>query len=374
MVLGLFEKPDPDEVAVTIENRPASGASTLATVANKLFGGSGEFRFWSDINIRLSIDSYSTVSFTAPFEAEREEFRETFRPFSYKRMEVRVGGNDLFTGTMVGVFPEADAEQRSVKVDGYALPGALNDCHEPADRVPLEFDGLSFRQIADALVEPFGFTVEYKDVPRSAFEKVKLEVDQSPQELLSKLGKQLGIVLSNTAEGNLLCWKSVEPGNPVARLTEGNSPVGSVSASFSPQSYWSQITGFAKTKHGKLGNQYTERNPFLDAVVRPNSVQLDDVEPADVPAATRARLGRMLANTATYEVGGIPGWRDPQGNLWAPNTTITLVAPSVMVYREYEFLIRAVNLTQNGDEFSSSLELVLPGAFSGKSPSSLPWD
>ncbi len=44
-----------------------------------------------------------------------------------------------------------------------------------------------------------------------------------------------------------------------------------------------------------------------------------------------------------------------------------------MIYRESELLIRNVHLQQSPDKVSASLDLVLPGAFSGEMPETLPW-
>lgn len=82
----------------------------------------------------------------------------------------------------------------------------------------------------------------------------------------------------------------------------------------------------------------------------------------------------MFGNMVSYVVEGIPTWRDPKGNLWRPNTTITLKAPEAMIYRETEFLIRNVTLRQDAQSKTATLGLVLPGAFSGETPSRLPFE
>jgi prophage tail gpP-like protein len=82
----------------------------------------------------------------------------------------------------------------------------------------------------------------------------------------------------------------------------------------------------------------------------------------------------MFASMAAYTVENLPTWRDPRGQLWAPNTTLRLIAPSAMIYTEQEFLIRDVVLRQDDESLTASLGLALPGAFSGETPESLPWD
>jgi prophage tail gpP-like protein len=334
-----------------------------------------EFRYWDDFEFRRTIDSFDTVTFVAPFEPERAEFRETFRPFSFQSMVVTVRDELLSSGKIVGIHPKVTSERRTVDVTGYALPAVLQDCTEPASALPLEFNKLGLRAIAETLCRPFGLGLEFLADEGAKFDKTALDIDAKGFDFLAELAKQRNLVLSNNAFGDLLCWQSIEPGKPVARLSDSESPVSIVEAAFSPQEYFSEITGIAPAKRGRVGSTYTEKNPYLPSPLRPRAFRLDDTEKADAPEATRAKLGRMFAQAATFTVSDLPTWRDPQGDLWAPNKTILLHAPSAMVYTEYEFLIRAVTLKQTAERLSASLELVFPGAFSGQIPQGgLPWD
>ncbi len=328
---------------------------------------------WSEIEITDSLDAFSTVKLVAPFEAERAEFRELFRPFSFKPVSVFIGDDVAFKGKMVGVDPRISPDERSVEVTAIALPGVLVDCNAPATSVPLEFKRVDLKTIARALLEPFALDIDFPDDVGAPFEKVKVEVDQKLIAFLIELAKQRTQVLANTAEGALLCWRSVAPGNPVARLEQGKAPVSAVSASFNPQEYFSEMTGFASTKRGRKGSKHTEQNPWLREVLRPSSFKLDDTEKGDAPEETRARMARMFGNMAAYTVEDLPTWRNAEGALWRRNTTVTLLAPDVMVYRETELLVRQVTLKQTASRYSATLGLVLPGAFSAELPKQLPW-
>ena len=59
------------------------------------------FRFWSQVKITKSIDSIDSVEFSAPFDADSPDARESFRPFSYKSVDVDIGGSSFFKGNMV---------------------------------------------------------------------------------------------------------------------------------------------------------------------------------------------------------------------------------------------------------------------------------
>jgi prophage tail gpP-like protein len=342
-----------------------------------------EYAYWADLEITQSIDNHATVGFNAPFEPERKAFRDTFRPFTFKPLHVDVDGERLFTGTLVDVNPKAVPTNRTVAISAYSKAAVLADCTIPPSLLPFETNGLSLRQIAQRLISPFGLDVVVTAPEGTPFKRVntksrkvdgKAEADQKVQDFLAELAKQRVLILSSTKLGDLLMQESVATGNPVAVLEEGTAPLIEVTAAFNPQSYYSEITGYTSHKRGQTGAKYTERNQRLaGGVLRPYGFKLDDVEKADAPAAVRAKLGRMYGGFCSY-VLQVPTWRDPNGKLWEPNTTIVVKYPSAMIYNRYEFLIRDVVLKRSADEETASIGLVLPGAFSGEAPATLPWE
>lgn len=343
-----------------------------------------EWTHWNELELHLSLDSHATAGFNAPFEPERRAFRDTFRPFSFKDVVVYVDGERLFTGTLVDVKPNTDAGSRTVSVSCYSKAAILEDCCPPSELAPVEANGLTLRQIAERLAAPFGIEVAMTAADGAPFKRVnsrqrrannKAEQDQSIQDFLVDLARQRGLVITSDPDGALLFTRSVAPGHPVVRLEEGVPPLLSVTPTFSPQSYFDEITGFTSAKRGRLGSKYTERVERLSGgALRTLSFRLDDIEKADAVGAVRAKMARMFANIVQYVVG-VPTWRDPEGTLFRPNTTLTLKAPGAMVYHDTELLLRDVYLKTSANERTASIGLVLPGAFSGEQPPlPLPWE
>lgn len=324
------------------------------------------------MELKQAVDNFSTVTFTAPYESGDPVFRETFRPFSYKSLEVSVNNERLFNGQLIGVAPQAQGDRVSVDCSGYALPAQLADAHMPASSFPLEFNNMTIAQIATTLCEPFGVEVQVEGAVGTAFRRVALKPEQTPHEFLSELARQRGLILSNTADGKLRIFRSATSGTVQATMAEGSSPLVSVTPTFNPQSYKSEITGLASTKSGQDGSRYTVQNPH-GTTLRPLSFTAQDVTAADLPEATRAKAGRMFGNLVSYVVE-LPTWRTPGGSLYAPNTFIKLYAPSAFVTRWTTLLVRDVILKQHAGKTTCSLGLVLPGAFSGSLPTELPWD
>lgn len=333
------------------------------------------WRYWDDCEINLGIDSYSTVTFMSPHEPKRREFRETFRPFSYKPVSLRVGTQPLFVGNMLTPVPTANEDGSRIAVSCYSKPAVLMDCDAPVSLLPFEARGLTLLQIAERVCAPFGVRVAIADglQPGPPFRRVKQKLDGKVHDYLVELAQQRGLVIGDDATGRLVFRKSTKIGRSVASLEYGKPPVLAVSPSFNDREYFSQITGIANAKMGVRGAKATERNPRLTDTLRCQTAQLDDIEKADIGQAVKARMGRMFGNAMSLTVE-LPTWRDPQGALWWPNTTVRLLAPEAMVYSWYEFIVRTVSLRTNKDAETATLGLALPGAFSGEIPPKFPWD
>lgn len=333
------------------------------------------WRAWSSIEVTRKLDSFSTVEFEAPFEPDRVEFRQTFQPFSFKVVQLHIGDELVFTGRLLGVDPRVSPDSKTVQASAYALPAVLNDCTMPASSYPLELNNLQLRTIAERLCAPFDFEVRMDPgLDGAPMRRVRLDPDKTIFSFLVELAQQRTLVIADDSDGALRFYHSVRvaEGSPVAVLREGEPPLSRVEAEFSPQAYFSEITGIAKTRSGRGGARFTVTNPFMPRVDRPFAFRLEDTDGPDVPAATRAKLGRMFGNALSVSID-VPTWRDPSGELWKPNTKLRLLAPSAMIMRESEFVIRDIILKQEAASTTATLNLVLPGAFSGEVPTELPW-
>ena len=344
---------NPNEVALSIEGE--------------------RFRFWTQIRIRRSMDAMDVIEFDAPFDSGAPGFREKFRPFRYQDVEVTIGGAPLFTGTMITPNPVLESSKKVISIECYSLPGVLNDCNAPASAYPLEFSNQVLRDIAVRLAESFGVGVQFNDPPGAVFSRVAADPNKKILAFLIELARQRNLVISSTPRGELLFQRSVETGNPVALLSQGSSPLESVTPQFNGQNFYSHVTGLEPTIVGLKGSQFTVKNTSLSGVIRPFTFVVQDTVNADVKTAVEAKAARMFANVATY-VLKVATWRDPTGNLWEPNTTVQVFAPDAMVYSEYEFIIRSVEFLRTPLSEQATLTLVLPGSFSGQLPEDLPWD
>jgi prophage tail gpP-like protein/phage tail protein X len=331
------------------------------------------FRFWTGCTIKRSIDSFDTIELSAPFEPDADGWRDVFRPFSYQQMECTIGGVPLFRGTVVSITPALDVAANTVTMGAYSLPGVLNDCTAPASMYPLEYNGVGLSEIARSLCDPFGIFVDFKNEEGAPFERAALEPSESIFPFLASLAKQRGLIMTSDAQGSLVFWKGVESGAPVAKLKQGASPVIGVGVAFEPQAYFSDITGIEAIYVGLDGSQTTKKNPHLEGVLRPHVFPVPDAIDADSPDAVASKFGRMFSSMAAYSVD-VATWRDPSGELWRPNTIVSLYAPRALIYSEYNFLVKSVTLHRTTKSETATLELVMNGSLSGEAPEVFPWD
>lgn len=354
------------------KDKPQENPAATGNEVALLIDGS-RFRFWDSVRIARSMDTMDTVEFGAPFDPSAPGMRETFRPFSYKSMEVKVGGEQLFSGTMVTVDPVMGVSGVTIAAGGYSTPGVLNDCTPPAPSYPIEFNGLDLSGIAEAIAGDFGIAVEFPDGPGPEFDRVACRPGQKALAFLVELAQQRNLIVTNGPAGALVFFRPGRPGNPVARLRQGASPLRSVTPAFSPQQYHSHITGIQPVVTGSEGSQYTVKNPRLSGTIRPISFTSQDSEGGDIAASVGAKASRMFGAMASYSAE-VSAWRGANGDLWAPGDAVTLEAPDAMVYDEYKFIIRTAIFRRDGGSETATLDLVVPGSFSGELPGGLPWE
>jgi prophage tail gpP-like protein len=332
------------------------------------------FGHWSEVELVRSLDGYSAASLSGPFDHDRLEVRRAFAPLEFPRVAVKIEGELVLTGIVKDVAPDVQATISSVGVTVYSIAQQLTEVCVDPERLPLEFNGLDLRQIASAVVTAsIGEESVFDGSPGGAFARVRAEPDADIHSFIVDLARPRGFLLSDAPSGALWFRAEAPLGAPVARLK--GQPLVRVRPRFEPSNWFSTVTARAKRKAGKTGSKYTEVNPLYRAEhPRAHTLRLDDVESADAPTAAKAAIGRMIASVVSYTIEDLPTWRDPSGQLWRPNTTVTLLAPEAMVYRETELVIRTVTLRQNPEAETATLELVLPGAFGGVLPRGLPWE
>ena len=100
----------------------------------------------------------------------------------------------------------------------------------------------------------------------------------------------------------------------------------------------------------------------------------DDLEAGNLETALQWRRSKSLADAAILNIT-VTGWRNENGQLWRENMKGSVLAPSVDIFNESDYIIKSVKLekAENGGNIAV-LGLVLPQAYSLEFPTSFPWE
>jgi prophage tail gpP-like protein len=336
------------------------------------------FRNWVSVEITNNVAQMSSISIIAPFNPSDAEARESFRPFTFPPIVVYIGGKRIFTGTMIDVNPILTPDAHEVQVNGYAAPGVLGDCQATGD---YEFSDLNLVSIAEKLAAPYGIGVDtgYGFTSDVFVDRPIISPTEPVLAFLAKLARQQNLLITNNAAGDLLIHR---PGlgiqHPVGYLEEGKKPLLYVGASFDAQRYYSSVTGMEETilqatvEGGLPGERYEASNPHRTKQLRALTIGIPDAHGGQFPEAVVARMGRMFANIASYEIH-VPSWRDAEGRLWETDRFIYVKAPGAMIYEKYLFIIKSVQFQKTSSTELAIMQLALPEVYEGRVPEKLPW-
>lgn len=332
------------------------------------------FKYFLGLLIIKSMDKIDSIEFDAPMESDNIEFRKTFKPFSFAPVQVYIGNELLFNGTMLDVSPNVSTKEKTVSVTAYAKCGVLNDCTPSSNQFEaLEFNNVKLSQIANSLIKPFGVKAIFKNSDGAVFDRVAIEPDGNILSFLTDLANKRELIISSNKDGNLIFQKAITNGESVANLKQNISPVTAIKANFNSQNYYSHISGIEPIEVGLDGSKYTVKNELLKDNFRPFNYKVKDTETSDIKKAVSMKLGKMYGDIVNYELALI-GWRDTKGKLFEPNTFINLESSDNMIFNNYKFLIKSVVLQLGIDNKTTKLNLVLPESYSGNIPKKLPWE
>ncbi|EGJ03696.1 bacteriophage Mu P family protein [Shigella dysenteriae 155-74] len=204
--------------------------SVILTVDGKLWEG------WTEMSVSRSLKAIAgefELSVTTRWSAAAPRVIREGQPCT-----VRLGADTVLTGYIDDFIPGYEAENVEIRVMGRDKTGDLVDCsvvHSSG-----KWKGVRLEQVAADVCRPFGITVITETPTGEAFASVVLEQGETGFELLDRLAKQRGVLLTSDGAGNLIITRasSVRAGvslvlGKISSPPVGASAGGSVTASTS---------------------------------------------------------------------------------------------------------------------------------------------
>ena len=320
-----------------------------------------------DFSLTLSIDAISKGSFVVPNETET---RQIFAPLSSPGIKIGFSGVLMMTG-----YCTCEPKGATLLISFESECASIERDNAPVSAYPLEFKDLNFQQITEHVCNPLGLTVVFADAPGTRFSRVDIEQEVKVLDFLSQLAKQRNFVSSSNADGQLVMWREVPTGLPVAQLSADRFPVfGEPSVHINEDSYYSSVTGIveANPRKGKRAESFTVKNPYATARNRPYNFKASDVDDGELETCVNTVAGRMFGGVFAVDVS-VASWRDGVGDFWQANSTVDYADKNNFIPTDYEFLIAEVTFNASSTEKTATLKLTMPGCYGGLLPERLPW-
>jgi prophage tail gpP-like protein len=82
----------------------------------------------------------------------------------------------------------------------------------------------------------------------------------------------------------------------------------------------------------------------------------------------------MFGTCVSYTLT-VMGYVDFSEELYHKNATVSVLSPGAMIYRETKMIVKKATIKHNdSDGEVTTLELVLPGSYTGELPEAFPWE
>ena len=183
-------------------------------------------------------------------------------------------------------------------------------------------------------------------------------------EHLAKLASQMGLLLSNTRDGNLLITKAHVDAPSMGTIKEEFSAIADqFEAKFMGRDRFSIYRAMVHAPHH---HKSTTIYKATDPVVRmPRLLSFDsnEVVPGGAKNAAEWRKNKSAADSMTIPFP-VNSWYGPNGNLWDVNTAVTIISPTLNLLEGFTFLISQVEFKYENKGTSAVLKLLPPTVYS----------
>lgn len=331
-----------------------------------------EIEFFNKFNINLAYDAVgSTFAFDWFYNPENKQHVELGVIGHYHIAKIEHNGQRLLTGYVLTTSFSDQSTKQLTKISGYSLPGVLEDCNIPVGSYPLQYDGLTLRQIATRLLQPFKLSVSVDSSVSSlmdqVIEKTTAKNTETIKSYLSTLAAQKDIVIAHDEDGRLLFTRAKTKQRPILNFdSQDGIPFTKMSLVFNGQPMHSHITVMKQaSSDGGNAGQSTIRNPYVPFVFRPKTVLQSSGTDNNTDQAARQVLANELKSfklqieTDRWEV---------EGQVIKPNSIIQVKNPELSLLNSSKWFVESVNLIGDESKTIARLSCVLPEVYSGEVP------
>lgn len=332
-----------------------------------------QYDYFEGVNLNLSYDSVaSTFGLGLFYDPNNPAHKELCRPLAYKQIVLEEEGEVLLTGVIPNHHFKDLAASEPVTIEGYSLPGVLEDCPIPKKCYPLQTDGVSLKTITEKIIKPFGLKLIIDPAVakkvNSIYKSIKARDSQGVKEYLSELASQKHVILTHNELGNLVYTEAKANAQPLYFYEPGKMGAVEMVLDIDGQQMHSEITVHKQAStDSPNAAQATVKNPYV-SVFRPMVVRQSSGDEVDTKLCARNKLAEELK--AIKLTITLSSWK-LNGKLVRPNNIISIINPRLWLFNKTNFFIADVSYSGSGESQQAVLTCYLPEVYNGQTPKNI---
>jgi prophage tail gpP-like protein len=296
---------------------------------------------------------------TTTWSPDNPVIAELLKPYSYNEAAVYIGGKLLIRGYIYKVTPILDVRGSVIDMEGWSF---MADAVDSVIKPPYEQSKVTLEKRARDLLEPLGIEVVYNIDEDEPFDRVTAGQQDRIFDHLAGLAKQRAALLTSTPQGKALFTKA-ETGAPVSVILEDFPPYMESRIEFDGRARFNVYKATAQSPK-KSSKTATANDPQVPKS-RFMTFSADDATEADLQKAADWQRSKALADALTINFP-VNSWYSQEGDLWSPNTIVTVVSPTLFVPNGFDFMIRSVEFIFQPTGTTAVLGLVPPSVYTGE--------
>jgi prophage tail gpP-like protein len=320
----------------------------------------GQVISYQSMRVIRTIDT-AADSWTAVLPSDRSDpdLFALLKPYKYQNAKVSIDGVRLITGYLYGLKCEVKSDGITKELEGFSHTADIIDS---TMKPPYQADNVTLYRYAKDIASRYGINVVYEAEEGQPFKRVRAKKDETVFEHLSNLAAQRSVLVSSTPNGELLFQKATKS-KSVGTLDEAQSNVLSMSIHFDGRQRFNTYKLLGQTPKS-LKNKAIAKDEAVP-LSRFLTVKRDNHDKSTIKNNANWHRSKAIADALTIQLQ-VAEWYAPNGRLWAENTMVTLVAPSLYIKDGFTFLIKQVEYSQGSDGMTTKLDLVPLETYTGE--------
>ncbi len=327
--------------------RPQTAPDNTVTlkVAGQLFTS------WTEVSVERSLATLAGA-FTVKLTDIRKPDVNPIVVSPGEPCALAIGGTTLLTGYVDDVQPSYTGTSHDITIRGRDRTGDLVDC-SATPKGPGYWAGTSVLDIGKQLCQPFGIKVTSTEADASkVLNGHAVQMGETVFECLDRAVRQYGLLAVSDGLGDLVLTRPGTAG-ALAEVRLGHNCLGA-RGRFSDRETFQKYYVMGQFPGG--GEAYTDPTITNGAVGQASDPNVTRFRPLIVFAESTTCDTSFLPKRAAWEAAvrsgrahratlTVPGWRDADGKLYAPNTMVRVEDDWLRIHET--LLVEAVHLIDN---------------------------